>query len=68
MKIDEVVNCGVAKVQLSNVKLIFSQPLGDGPVWEEMLEHGYGIRKIVLSGSNEQIDIIYEGANYQFKG
>lgn len=68
MKIDEVANCDVAKVQLSNVKLIFSRPLGDGPVWEEMLEHGYGIRKIVLSGSNEQIDIIYEGANYQFKG
>jgi hypothetical protein len=67
MKIDKVANCDVAEVQLPNVKLVFSRPLGDGPAWEEMLEHGYGIQKIVLSGSIEQLDIISEGAIYEFR-
>lgn len=65
MKEDDSANCEVMAIQLPNVKLIFSRPLGGGAAKEEMLNDGYGIQKIVLAGSNEQKNIAFDGAFYE---
>lgn len=65
MKVDSETNSEIASIILPNARLKFYRPLGEGPVWDDMLEHGYSIRKIVLSGGNEQKGINCDGGFYE---
>ena len=65
MKEDTKTNAQLAIVILNNAKLVFSRPIGEGAVWDYMLEYGYGIHKVVLTGGNEQKTFEYNGALYE---
>lgn len=52
-------------ILLGEVKLIFAKPVGEGTAWNYMLENGYGIKKVVLSGATEPKQFTIDGAQYE---
>ncbi|MCH7321387.1 VOC family protein [Solibacillus sp. MA9] len=52
-------------VRLPNIELVFHCPTGVGRVWNYMLDHGYGIQKLVLTGAKVSETIEYDGATYE---
>ncbi|MGN7476391.1 VOC family protein [Solibacillus silvestris] len=64
-KEDLEANAEYTIVLLDGVKLIFAKPIGEGIVWDFMLENGYGIKKAVLSGAQETKLITIDGARYE---
>jgi hypothetical protein len=61
---DEKLNASVATVQLEQTKLSFYKPLGDGELWDVVMEFGIGISHIVLAGANETRAVTYENGEY----
>lgn len=64
-KVNEEENVEYSIILLDEVKLIFVKPIGDGVAWDYMLEHGYGIKKVVISGATEQKHFTIDGAQYE---
>lgn len=58
-------NVDIMKVLLPNITLVFQCPTGDGYVWDYILDYGYGIEKLVLTGANAARVIKYDGAIYE---
>ena len=58
-------NVDIMKVLLPNITLVFQCPTGDGYAWDYMLDYGYGIQKLVLTGANVAQEIEYDGAIYE---
>lgn len=67
MKEDNEMNSEIATVSLQNASMIFARPLGEGPIWDEILETGYGIQKVIFTGANVQQEIMYDGALFEVK-
>ena len=68
MKKDDKLQCEIGIVSLTNAKIIFYHPIGEGMIMDETLEGGYGIRKVTFSGANEQQQVInYDGALYEVR-
>ena len=65
--LDDQMNAEVATVHLEGGKLVFYRPLGDGIVWEALMEHGHGIYNVVLSGANEEKIVYCDEGNYVFR-
>lgn len=63
--VDREANAEYTIVLLDQVKLIFAKPIGEGIVWDYMLENGYGIKKVVLSGAKEDKLLTIDGARYE---
>ncbi|MEK4229143.1 VOC family protein [Solibacillus sp. FSL H8-0538] len=66
VNIDKELNAEVATVHVEGGKLVFYRPLGEGDVWEALLEHGQGLYNIVLNGAEEEKIVYCEEANYVF--
>ena len=64
-KVNQEENVEYSIILLDEVKLIFVKPIGEGAAWNYMLENGYGIKKVVLSGAKEQKQITIDGAQYE---
>ncbi|MBM7667061.1 hypothetical protein JOC25_003588 [Solibacillus kalamii] len=64
-KVNEEENVEYSIILLDEVKLIFVKPIGEGVAWDYMLEHGYGIKKVVISGATEQKHFTIDGAQYE---
>ncbi|MER2128777.1 VOC family protein [Solibacillus sp.] len=58
-------NVDIMNVLLPNITLVFQCPTGDGYAWDYMLDYGYGIQKLVLTGANTDQVIEYDGAIYE---
>ncbi|WP_339176010.1 VOC family protein [Solibacillus sp. FSL R5-0691] len=64
-KVNQEENVEYSIILLDEVKLIFVKPIGEGAAWNYMLENGYGIKKVVLTGAKEQKQITIDGAQYE---
>lgn len=58
-------NVDIMTVHLPNMKLVFHCPTGEGYAWDYMLDYGYGIQKLVLTGANVSQVIEFDGAIYE---
>lgn len=64
---DEQINAEVLTVHLDGGNLDFYRPLGEGEVWDALLEHGKGLYNVLLRGADEEKVVYYDGVSYIFK-